>query len=344
MKDKNYLTEYFEDAMEEHGSTPSGEGEIVFLEPELEEQIIVDDEPKDAFIVSFSEDNFDFDHLDVGNTEEILSFEEQLDVAEDILEEGIDVLEDKTEESMEDISFEEDTSEEQKGMMLPGMSEPLFEELYVEEDVAEESVETNWADDKDTSKFIDYLREKWDGIPQHNGNSISGCERAVSYLNKLNREISEAVRKDENNALDPFIDEVEEYRVKILQGMVKLKNRIGELKKKVREEGSQKRAEDTSEEIVKEAKSGKISVYMTPFERAISGMLINSVVSAGHPFEEVYDYLKKKFKLTEREELAILQIVMDMGYPIFKDRGTIADSGDGEQDGHGIDFIKNYFG
>ena len=85
---------------------------------------------------------------------------------------------------------------------------------------------------------------------------------------------------------------------------------------------------------------------MTPFERAISGILINSVVSAGHPFEDVYDFLKEKYSLTDREELAILQLVMDHGMPIFKDRGTIGKTPEKgkETESHGIDFIKNYFG
>ena len=87
-------------------------------------------------------------------------------------------------------------------------------------------------------------------------------------------------------------------------------------------------------------------MVITPFERAISGILINAVISAGHPFEDVYDFLKEKYKLDEREELALMQMVMDAGFPIFKDRGSIGVSPEKgkETERHGVDFIKTYFG
>ena len=73
-------------------------------------------------------------------------------------------------------------------------------------------------------------------------------------------------------------------------------------------------------------------------------------MSAGHPFEDVYDYLNNKYAFSERDELSIMQLVMDSGHHIFKDRGSIGakfdnknlDSG-GNIALHGIDFIKNYF-
>ena len=76
----------------------------------------------------------------------------------------------------------------------------------------------------------------------------------------------------------------------------------------------------------------------------IAGIIINSVVSGGKPLEEVYDFLKEKYDLSDREELAIMQVIMDSGYPIFKDRGTFSSkkNKDGAK-GHGIEFIKNYF-
>lgn len=371
MNKEEILTEYFENMTQ-----PGDEGDVVVLDvaegPVTHEVIEVMPQPavapEEAYVISFSEDDFeddeelfpDFDFeelsfeepiggedLDLGDAIEEISFEEDLgDLGSEFSEEIKDLQEEL--EGGEPVSISES-----EGTFLPGATGPIMEGPEEDEE-EEEEAETNWVDDRDTGKFIDYLRDSFANIPQHSGNSISGCEKALAYLNKLNREISEAVRKDDKNALDDVLDEVEEFRVKILKGMVALKKRIGELKKKFKEEGSQKIANETAnlikesleagEEIVKEAKSGKLQVVITPFERAITGILINSVVSAGHPFEEVYDYLKKKFSLTEREELAILQIVMDMGFPVFKDRGTIGESGDGKQEGHHVDFIKNYFG
>jgi hypothetical protein len=370
---ESILTEYFEEAMQQQTQQPE-EGEILLLDvpnqklpvmlpehdhevvefmPEGDSEAIPEVTPDgDAYVVSFSEDDFMEEEglhpeAELGDDFEEVSFEEEVEDLSGEIGQGIDEL-------GAELPGIPEPEMPDGARYLPGSSEPIFDDADDEEE--EEEVETNWASDRDTTKFMNYLRDGYSSIPQHNGNSISGCERALAYLNKLNREISEAVRKDENNALDQDLDEVEDFRVKILQGMVALKNRVGELKKKFKEEGSQKRRADdetmrmvkesleSRDNLTKEAKSGKFEVVITPFERAITGILVNSVVSAGHPFEEVYDYLKKKFSLTAREELAVLQIVMDMGFPIFKDRGTIGDSGDGNQEGHGVDFVKNYFG
>lgn len=360
MNKEEILTEYFENIQQPEGEEPFfGEGSVA-------EVLAVDVDPGEAFVVSFSEEDLNED----AEEEEVFFDEFFFEEDEEEGEEGFDDF------SLEEISFDE---EDLKGLgdefsediqeikeeisntpdlddnFLPGATEPILEEDDDKEDEADDvEVETNWVDDRDPSKFINYLRDSYSNIPPHTGNTISGCERALAYLNKLHREISEAIRNDDKNALDEVLDEIEEYRVKILKGMVALKKRIGDLKRKFKEEGSQKIANEAldlikesleSNEIKKEAKSGSFQMVITPFERAITGMLINSVVSAGHPFEEVYDYLKKKFDITPREELAILQIIMDMGFPIFKDRGTIGESGDGDkkENGQGIDFIKNYF-
>jgi len=340
MHGKEILTEYFEEGMEDHPK-PKLEDEVVFIEapqgPEVLETAPELAPPTgEAYVVSFSED----DTMEVVNEDEVHA-DEPMDMAVD------------------EVVFEEDElelpmevpEEQPTGRTMPGVDGFLPEEDEEDEvdEVDDEPVDSNWAEDRDTSKFIDYLREAYEGIPKHNGNSISGCERALVYLNGLNREVSEAVRKDTSNNLDQHLDEIEDYRVKIIQGMVALKNRIGELKKKIRGEGAQrKRSDDQSDDLTKEgsfdktATTAQIQLVMTPFERAITGIIVNSVVSAGHPFEEVYDYLKEKFDLTPREELAVLQIIMDMGYPIFKDRGTIGGDATGDKDGHGVDFIKNY--
>lgn len=265
-----------------------------------------------------------------------------------------------SEESSEGMSEENFEKEGLEDNFLPGVSGPTSQDEEEEND-ADDLKMTNWADDRDPSKFIVYLRDAFTKVPTHDGNSISGCERALKHLNDLNREISEAIRKDSDNALESNFDEIEQYRVKILQGIVALKNRVGELRKKIKQEGSQKKkaSESNLEDFIKDAVSGsnsqiekeasaaKMQMVVTPFERAVTGIIVNAVVSAGHPFEDVYEFLKKKFEITPREELAILQIVMDMGFPIFKDRGLIGGKEESPQeskeDGHGIDFIKNYF-
>ena len=101
---------------------------------------------------------------------------------------------------------------------------------------------------------------------------------------------------------------------------------------------------ENEKELKKIAAHPKLQLFVTPFERAISGIIINSVISGGKPLEEVYEFLKEKYSLTDREELAVMQIIMDSGFPIFKDRGTFSSKKDKDSSSkHGIEFIKNYF-
>ena len=55
---------------------------------------------------------------------------------------------------------------------------------------------------------------------------------------------------------------------------------------------------------------------------------------------DTFEALKEKYDISEREELSIMQICMDSGFPIFKDRGTV---GSGETGDIALDFVKNYF-
>jgi hypothetical protein len=77
--------------------------------------------------------------------------------------------------------------------------------------------------------------------------------------------------------------------------------------------------------------------------------MINAHVSGGHPIEEVYDFLSNKYSIDDREELAIMQLCMDSGFHIFKDRGTFSPNSCKDEDGRakegkaGVDFMRNYF-
>lgn len=235
--------------------------------------------------------------------------------------------------------------------MEPQMEEPFMERIpgsdadvnMLQDDTVEEEVkETDWVTDRDVAKFMGFLEEAYPGgIPRHDGSSISGAERAMSYINALHKQISEAIRSDKKNELDTVV--LDKYRVNFMKDMYTLKEHIKSLQTNVRKQ--HKKSElDKKSEMVKEGSIPIPTLVMTPFERAISGIIINSVISGGKPFEDVYEHLKAKYQLNDREELAIMQLVMDMGYPIFKDRGTYstdADGYDGEK--QGLDFIKNYF-
>lgn len=90
-------------------------------------------------------------------------------------------------------------------------------------------------------------------------------------------------------------------------------------------------------QITKEAGSPKIQLVMSAFERAITGAIINGMVSNGKNAGKVYFELKEKYKISDREELSIIQILKDMGYPLQIDRGTI-----GNKNNLQIEFATNY--
>jgi hypothetical protein len=218
---------------------------------------------------------------------------------------------------------------------LPGATDYAEDE---EEDEPEK--EGDWENDRDPRAFMEYILEAYPGkIPKHDGTSISMGERVVKFLSRLNGEISEALRSDNDDHLD--VGSLERMRVNMIKDIAIMKRHNKKLQRKHRESIA---GLEQEEGLVKEATTPRIQLVMTPFERAITGILINATVSAGKPFEEVYDFLNKKYTFTEREELAIMQLAMDMGQPIFKDRGTIGDyRSQHDPSKHGVDFIKNYF-
>lgn len=241
--------------------------------------------------------------------------------------------------------------------LIPG-SEIRSEDL--DEDEGEK--ETNYADDGDLSKFMEYVHDQYPTkIPQHDGRSMVGCERAVTFLDRLNSQISRAIREDSDNVLD--IQGLEDVRVNIMKDVLVLKKHIGKLKKIVKDEHDKKASVGTDGipkwvnlsgreveygELTKEAATpNNIVIAVSPFERAISGIMINAHVSGGHSMEDVYGFLSNKYSIDDREELAIMQLCMDSGFHIFKDRGTYSpNDADSEKDSNGkagVDFLRNYF-
>jgi len=274
--------------------------------------------------------------------EETVSYLEDVNYTEDgdrehDQEEGMESVSEFLEESAGDIAkaledlgsdFDEDdliSIEFDEGSYIPGTKRKSDE-------FQEDEKEGDWANDNDVSKFMGWLGDAYPtGIPEHDGTSITGCERASNYLDRVNSQISKALKMDTEDALDPAT--IEGVRVQILKDIVILKNHLNRLKKMKKDSSANKPSK-----IKKEATTPGIQVVATPFERALAGILINSVISAGRPFEDVYDFLKKKYKLEEREELALMQLVMDMGFHVFKDRGSM-----GGEDNLEVDFLTNYF-
>ena len=213
------------------------------------------------------------------------SFEEIADEADELQEDVEELIEDHGEKTLSDL--------------LPGAG-VSSDELVGEK----EERETDYANDKDLTKFMDHVTQLYPAkIPAHDGTSTVGCERAISFLDRLNRDISGAIREDHENILD--MPKLEDIRLNIMRDVMVLKDHLGKLKRQIRDSHDKKASIPNwvsprgkvvsygelkkSEELKKEAGTpNNMVIAVSPFERAISGMMINAHVSAGHPMEEVY--------------------------------------------------------
>ena len=272
------------------------------------------------------------------------------DLREDVshnIESTIESTEDYLSQFANDIDefleeLEEEAGEDTKvKKLIPGTN--IFEEdLEEEEDLAEK----DYKNDGNLKMFLNYVHDQYPGqIPAHDGTSILGCERAITFLKKLSDEIRRNIRLDEDGDLEDQIDGLEKVNTSILADIYTLNAHMKNLDKKLRDKT--KKASVPEQYMIKSAATpSNVVITVDPFIRAITGILVNSVVSAGKSFEEVYDYLCEKYEITEREELMILQVLMDMGQPIFKDRGSLKtekDLSEKEKEMSGVDFLTTYF-
>lgn len=266
--------------------------------------------------------------------------------------------------SNETIDYVESTTNmSSTGKRIPG-SDYVVDEARDQESSKPAKIERpkTWQQDRSVDNFMDYLKDSYPNkIPKHDGTTVLGCKRAIKYIEKMLKEISEAIRKDDDNKLD--VPLLESTRISMMKDIIVLRDHMTKLEKKIKEQLKGKvskasletdlikYAEEIEEvfhaqqtELTKTAFHPKIHLTVTAFERAISGIIINAVIAGGKPIEEVFEYLREKYELDSREELAIMQIIMDSGFPIFKDRGTLSEDPERKMDNsRGIEFIKQYF-
>jgi len=197
---------------------------------------------------------------------------------------------------------------------------------------------------KGASGFITWIKERVDDVPRHSGYDSAGLERAVSYLNKLDAEISKAMRMDVDGELDA--NKIEAVRSQIDDGVARLQERVKKVNKQ--RKGKTKRSEIEVHEIIKEAQkvTGVKGIYVT-VPLLISGLartLVNGTVSAGHDIEEMESKLSKKFKLDDRERFELQQLLFDMGYPVRKDFGYMSDEDVDTSSSDNFNWAANYAG
>lgn len=227
-----------------------------------------------------------------------------------------------------------------------GLDQEEIEEAELE---VEEPKDIEISDDPwgwSVKAFLPWLSKKMQGIPSHSGRDTAGLERAIAYLERLDREISKAVRLDLDNEI--AIDALEKARDEIQRGIERLEDRLEKVKSSKypgKKKKLKKAAEANEEGLVKEGKAthvGGIVVSVPLFISYLARVLINGTVSAGHDIEDMFKKLDKKFKLTDREKAELMQLLSDMNYPVRRDRGFLVDEEIDTTSSDNFDWAANY--
>ena len=196
--------------------------------------------------------------------------------------------------------------------------------------------------------FITWVKARCDDVPKHSGYDSAGLERAVAYLEKLDGEISRAMRMDLDGELDA--NQIEKVRAMIDDGISRLHDRLDKVKKVKKSKRSKKKnaAEETSEMMVKEAQkiTGVQGVFIMAdlLTSRIARVCINGMVSAGHDIEDLYARQVKEYGLNKREQAQVMQLLSDMGYPLRQDRGFMPDEDVHVEESDNMDWSANYKG
>lgn len=276
------------------------------------------------------------------------------------------------------------------------------ESLHVEDEAQAKEKETDPKKEKwDWSKhgpkgFVKWVRERLDAVPKHSGYDSAGLERAMAYMEKLDNEISKAMRMDLDSELDA--NQVEKIRSQLDEGLARLQSRLDKVKdSKKSGKKKKKTASDlqpqinevlerwTDEDIQDYVANATIpgeewDIYKAVHQIAnggaepgfeneglvslaqkitgVSGVVvtvpllisriarvcINGTVSAGHDIEWLYDQQCKKYKLDDREQAEVRQLLWDMGYPMREDRGFFPSDDLEVWDSDNNDWAANYRG
>jgi hypothetical protein len=192
--------------------------------------------------------------------------------------------------------------------------------------------------------FIVWIKERCDDVPKHSGQDTAGLERAVAYLERLDNEISKAMRLDLDGDLDA--NQIEKVRATIDQGVERLHDRLDKIKKNKKVNRKKKSDLDYSDGLVKEAQkiTGVQGVFVTVplLISRIARVCINGMVSAGHDIEDLYERQVKFYKLNEREQAEVMQLLADMGYAVRQDRGFMPNDDVDTRSSDNFDWAANY--
>lgn len=223
------------------------------------------------------------------------------------------------------------------------------DDLDVEEEQeveVEEADPWNWEKTHGLSGFLGWLVHMMGAVPKHSGRSISGNQRASSYLSALKKEITKAMRKDVNGVIDEA--RAEDARSQIIDGIERLNEREEKLNNNLYNRGRKKKSDDESGELVKEAQkvagvNGIVVTVPLTISR-IARVCINGMVSGGHDIEDLFNKQAELNKLNDREKEDVIQLIIDMGYPVRRDRMILHNQGYDPKRSDNGDFSAHYPG
>jgi hypothetical protein len=208
---------------------------------------------------------------------------------------------------------------------IPGA--PDAKEIVVQDDnsaAVEVDEDPEKSDEWTPKTFLPWLEKKFSDVPAHSGYDTTGLEKAISHFERLDREITKAMRTDFKNEIDSA--KAERAREQIENGMERLIDRLDKVqssKYKRKAKKSKSWAETTG--LVKEAQKATnitgITITVPLLISRIARVCINGMVSAGHDIEDMFKRQVDEYSLDKREQAELSQLLSDMGYPMLQDRG-----------------------
>jgi len=271
--------------------------------------------------------------------------DDDVEIDSDIEEGDLEVEDKEEEEDNEDDHQVSEEALEDDGIVFvldsipgaPGADEVELEpsdEVVLDSDVSpEETDKWKWQ----PSNFLEWLKGMFDNVPGHSGYDTTGLEKAISYFEVLDKEITKAMRTDFKNEIDSA--KAESAREQIENGLERLVDRLEKVKKnKFKRHSKKSKAwaelaglvknsseETSSDDLVKEAskavKITGITITVPLLISRLARVCINAMVSAGHDIEDVFQAQVKEYDLDKREQAELSQLLSDMGYGMIQDRG-----------------------
>lgn len=188
------------------------------------------------------------------------------------------------------------------------------------------------------SGLVEWVKNRFNSIPRHSGRETTGIERAISYLKKVNSEISRALSSDYDGEID--VASIEKARKEIYSAI----DRLEDAHEKLLDSQYKRKKADKNDEIIKEAKApytGGVLVTVPLLISRCARVCINGTISAGHDITDLYNEQVKKYSLNLREQAELVQLLEDMNFPLRSDRLYMPDEVVDTRNGRG-DLASNY--